>query len=101
MDTRAKSLNGAVCYINGFLFTSIFNNNNISQSTTLRHIDFNKHKYAISYINVENRHWMLVYIDAVNGTVFVVDPIKSDELKYVMILLFCCYSMTTVDTFNN
>ncbi|XP_034530086.1 uncharacterized protein LOC117805466 [Notolabrus celidotus] len=53
---------------------------------SLRKINMDNYQGIISFVNVNNNHWKLLYINAVNQTVFLVDPCPSakeeEESKY-------------------
>ncbi|XP_073715784.1 uncharacterized protein [Misgurnus anguillicaudatus] len=46
----------------------------------LRNVNFNSYDGIISFINVNRNHWKFVYLHALSGQIFVVDPM-SDGLR--------------------
>ena len=60
----------AICYIDYRLMTALWSNLlEMADRLPLEHLDLDQHQAAISFINVNGNHWVLVYMDAIQVNV--------------------------------
>ena len=78
-----------IAYICGHLMTAIYNNKTDTRKL-LKHFYTEQHKAAISFIHKNNNHWILIYINAINKKVYIIDSIKNcNEVSEVSFFDIC------------